>query len=147
VGAPRLTSARKSAYPAAVLRRAVLLAALLAPTAARAAPIELVEQRKNFMIFDDVDGSIEHANWYSRDSFYTGFRAVEAGFLANHPDDSDFLVVYSTFSWSRASARSTRRSPTTSPASATATPPTSTPSSPPSSSTTPRTASSTASCT
>lgn len=97
MGAPRLTPARKSAYPAAVPRRAVLLAALLAPTAARAAPIELVEQRKNFMIFDDVDGSIEHANWYSRDSFYTGFRAVEEGFLANHPDDSDFLVVYSTF--------------------------------------------------
>jgi len=81
-----------------VIRRALVLALLLAPSVVRAAPIEFVEQRKNFMIFNDVDGSIEHANWYNRESFYTGYNAVEEGFLAVHPDDSQFLVAYSTFS-------------------------------------------------
>ena len=80
-----------------MIRRAVVLALLLAPSVVRAAPIEFVEQRKNFMIFNDVDGSIENANWYNRDPFYAAYNDVEAGFLANHPDDSDFIVVYSTF--------------------------------------------------
>ena len=80
-----------------MIRRALVLALLLAPSVVRAAPIEFVEQRKNFMIFNDVDGSIEHANWYNRDSFYAGYNAVEEGFLAVHPDDSQFLVAYSTF--------------------------------------------------
>jgi hypothetical protein len=81
-----------------VIRRALALTLLLAPSVAHAAPIEFVEQRKNFMIFDDVDGSVENANWYTRDPFFAGFRAVEDGYLANHPDDSEFLVIYSTFS-------------------------------------------------
>lgn len=81
-----------------MLRRALALTLLLAPSVVHAAPIEFVEQRKNFMIFDDVDGSVENANWYTRDPFYEGFRAIEEGYLANHPDDSEFLVVYSTFS-------------------------------------------------
>jgi hypothetical protein len=29
--------------------------------------------------------------------FYEGYNAIEEGFLAVHPDDSQFIVVYSTF--------------------------------------------------
>ena len=36
------------------------LAALLTASTAHAAPIEFVEQRKNLMIFDDVDGTVEN---------------------------------------------------------------------------------------
>lgn len=71
------------------------LTALLSTTAL-AAPIEFVEQRRNFMVFDD-DGTVEHANWFSRDGFYAGYNPLEEGFLAVHPDDSEFIIVYSTF--------------------------------------------------
>ncbi len=81
-----------------MLRAALVLLTALAPSLALAAPIEFVEQRKNFMIFDDVDGSVENANWFTRDPFYEGYYAVEDGFLKVHPDDSQFIVVYSTFS-------------------------------------------------
>lgn len=80
-----------------MLRPTVCLALLLAPSVVRAAPIEFVEQRKNFMIFNDVDGSVENANWYSREPFYAAYYPLEEGFLAVHPDDSQFLIVYSTF--------------------------------------------------
>jgi hypothetical protein len=80
-----------------VIRRAVVLAILLVPSVVRAAPIEFVEQRKNFMIFNDVDGTVENANWYSRESFYNAYYPVEEGFLAAHPDDSQFLVAYTTW--------------------------------------------------
>lgn len=82
---------------APVIALALLLAGLSASESA-AAPIELVEKRRNYWIYDDVDGSVEHANWFSREPFFVGFRAVEDGYLATHADDSQFLVVYSTFS-------------------------------------------------
>lgn len=70
---------------------------LLAPALAHAAPIEFVEQRRNFMIFDDVDGTVEHANWFNREPFYEAYYPIEDGFLKVHADDSQFIVVYSTF--------------------------------------------------
>lgn len=79
-------------------RAALVLLTALLPAQVLAAPIEFVEQRRNYMIFDDVDGSVEHANWFARDPFYAGYYAVEDGFLKAHPDDSQFLVIYSTFS-------------------------------------------------
>ncbi len=81
-----------------MLRAALVLLTALAPSLALAAPIEFVEQRRNFMIFDDVDGSVANANWFTRDPFYEGYYAIEDGFLKVHPDDSQFIVVYSTFS-------------------------------------------------
>ncbi len=65
---------------------------------AHAAPIEFVEQRATYMIFRDVDQSVEFANWFAREPFLAGYDAVEGGFLAAHPDDSQFLVVLSTWS-------------------------------------------------
>lgn len=50
------------------------------------------------MLFDDVDGSVENANWFAREPFLAGYDQVETGFLAVHPDDSQFIVVYSTWS-------------------------------------------------
>lgn len=73
------------------------IALLLLSTTAHADPISFVEQRKNFMVFDD-DGTVEHANWFSRAGFYGGYYPLEQGFLAVHPDDGHFIVVYSTFS-------------------------------------------------
>ncbi|MCA9706659.1 MAG: hypothetical protein KDK70_12470 [Myxococcales bacterium] len=70
----------------------------LLPSAAVGAPIELVEQRDQFMLFDDVDGSVEGAFWFSRPGFLAGYDQVEAGFLAVHPDDSQFIVIYTTWS-------------------------------------------------
>ncbi len=67
------------------------------PTAT-AAPIEFREQRAQFMVFDDVDGSVENANWYEREPFLAGYQQVEDGLLAVHPDDSQFIVVYTTWS-------------------------------------------------
>jgi hypothetical protein len=67
------------------------------PAIAAAAPIELVEQRDSYMIFRDVDGSIENADWFAREPFYAAYNDVEAGFLAAHPDDSQFLIVLSTW--------------------------------------------------
>jgi hypothetical protein len=80
-----------------VLRVPLAAALLLLPSVVRAAPIEFVEQRRNFMVFNDVDGTVENANWYNREPFYAAYDQVEAGFLAVHPDDSEFLIVYSTF--------------------------------------------------
>src|SRR5690606_6789167 len=87
-----------SLYPALVPRLALAapLALLLLSTTAHAGPISFVEQRKNFMVFDD-DGTVEHANWFSREGFYGGYYPLEQGFLAVHPDDAQFIVVYSTF--------------------------------------------------
>lgn len=70
---------------------------LLLPPEARADPIELVEQRAQYMLFDDVDGTVEFAYWFGREGFLAGYDQVETGFLAVHPDDSQFLVVYSTW--------------------------------------------------
>lgn len=67
------------------------------PAVASAAPIEFVEQRDSYMIFRDVDGSIENANWFTRDPFFAAYNDVEGGFLAEHPDDSQFLIVLSTW--------------------------------------------------
>ncbi|HEY0132633.1 MAG TPA: hypothetical protein VGB85_01100 [Nannocystis sp.] len=78
-------------------RLVVATATLLTPVLARAAPIEFVEQRRNFMVFNDVDGTVENANWFARESFYQGYYPIEEGFLKAHPDDSQFIVVYSTF--------------------------------------------------
>jgi hypothetical protein len=64
---------------------------------AAAAPIEFVEQRDQYMIFADPDGSVEYANWFERDPFLAGYAAVEEGFLAAHDDDSQFIVIYTTF--------------------------------------------------
>jgi hypothetical protein len=83
-----------------VPRRAALALALLvglAPALAHAAPIEFVEQRKNYMIFNDIDGTVENANWFTREPFYQGYYPIEDGFLQVHADDSQFIVVYSTF--------------------------------------------------
>lgn len=78
------------------LALAAPLVALLLSSTASAAPPTFVEQRRNFMVFDD-DGTIEHANWFSRAGFYAGYYPLEEGFLAVHPDDSEFIIVYSTF--------------------------------------------------
>ncbi|HEY8377071.1 MAG TPA: MYXO-CTERM sorting domain-containing protein [Nannocystis sp.] len=81
-----------------MLRLAVVapLALVFASAVAHAGPITFVEQRKNFMVFDD-DGTVEHANWFSRTGFFAGYYPIEEGFLAVHPDDAQFIVVYSTF--------------------------------------------------
>lgn len=78
------------------LALAAPLALVLLSSAAEAAPPVFVEQRKNYMVFDD-DGTIEKANWFSRQGFFAGYYPLEEGFLAVHPDDSEFIVVYSTF--------------------------------------------------
>ncbi len=79
-------------------RLPILLTLGLAPATAWAAPIELVEQRDQFMLFDDVDGSVQNGNFFLRDPFLAAYRAIEEGFLAVHPDDSQFIVVYTTWS-------------------------------------------------
>lgn len=71
-------------------------ALVLVASTAQAGPVSFVEQRKNFMVFDD-DGTVENANWFSRAGFYDGYYPLEEGFLAVHPDDAQFIVVYSTF--------------------------------------------------
>lgn len=80
-------------------RVALALALLvgLTPALAHAAPIEFVEQRKNYMIFNDIDGTVENNNWFTREPFYQGYYPIEEGFLKVHADDSQFIVVYSTF--------------------------------------------------
>ena len=85
-------------YLRPVLRRVTVALALLAPSLVHAAPIEFVEQRRNFMVFNDVDGTIEHAIWFTRDPFYAGYYLLEEGFLKVHPDDSQFIIAYTTFS-------------------------------------------------
>jgi hypothetical protein len=72
------------------------LSAAFAP-AAHAAPVELVDEHAHFWLFDDVDGSIENANWFQREPFFSAYGDVESGFLAVHPDDSQFLVVFTTW--------------------------------------------------
>ena len=68
-----------------------------APRAA-ADPIEFVEQRDQYMIFQDVSGELDDANWFMRDPFLAAFGDVEDGYLAAHADDSQFLIVYTTWS-------------------------------------------------
>ncbi len=86
-----------------MLRLALVLPPLAAATIlsaalpAVAAPIEFVESRRNFMIFDDVDGTVENNNWYARDPFFVGYQAIEDGFLSVHADDSGFIAVYTTW--------------------------------------------------
>ncbi len=69
-----------------------------APATVHAAPIELHDTAQSFWIFDDVDGSVENGNFFQRDPFLAAYGAIEDGFLAVHPDDSQFLVVYTTWS-------------------------------------------------
>lgn len=71
------------------------LCAIAAPAAA--APVEFVEARGQHWVFDDVDGSVENANWFTRDGFLAGYQQVEDGLLAVHPDDSQFIVIYTTW--------------------------------------------------
>ena len=75
---------------------ALALVSHAAPVAA--APIELVDQRGQYWVFDDVDGSVEGADWFSREGFLAGYQQVEDGLLAVHPDDSQFIIVYTTWS-------------------------------------------------
>lgn len=75
---------------------ALVLCALL-PSVAAAAPIEFVEQRDTYMIFRDVDQSVEYADWFTRDPFLVGYDAVESGFLGVHSDDSQFFVMFTTW--------------------------------------------------
>lgn len=74
------------------------LALLSHAAPALAAPIELVDQRGEYWVFDDVDGSVENADWFSREGFLAGYQQVEDGLLAVHPDDSQFIIVYTTWS-------------------------------------------------
>ena len=71
---------------------------LAAPATATAAPIEYVDASESFWLFDDIDNTVEFANFFTRDPFLATYGAVEEGFLAVHPDDSQFLVVYTTWS-------------------------------------------------
>lgn len=80
-----------------VLYTGVSVAALL-PVVASAAPIELVQPRGQYWLFDDVDGSVEAAYWFDREGFLDGYQQVEDGFLAVHPDDSQFIVIFTTWS-------------------------------------------------
>lgn len=98
MGSNPLGAACKCPYPGLVPRLALAapLALALVSATAHAGPITFVEQRKNFMVFDD-DGTVEHANWFSRTGFFNGYYPIEDGFLAVHPDDAQFIVVYSTF--------------------------------------------------
>lgn len=79
-----------------VFAPAVLISSMIAGPAS-AAPIEFVEQRDQYMIFEDVDQSVEFANWFQRDPFLAGYASVEDGFLVAHPDDSQFIVIYTTW--------------------------------------------------
>ncbi len=82
-----------------VARTILPLGTALVAAPVAAAPIELVEPRGQYLLFDDVDGSVESADWFfSRDGFLSGYAQVEDGFLAVHPDDSQFIVVYTTWS-------------------------------------------------
>lgn len=83
--------------PALVLPLLVAATTFGSATKAAAAPIEFVESRRNFMIFNDVDGTVENNNWYARTSFFVGYEAVEDGFLSVHADDSGFIAVYTTW--------------------------------------------------
>src|SRR5690606_34765278 len=89
---------RRYARPIRAAAGPLLLGLALAPVAAVAAPVELVEPRGQYWLFDDVDGAVESAYWFDRDGFLAGYQEVEDGFLAVHPDDSQFLVIYTTWS-------------------------------------------------
>jgi hypothetical protein len=80
------------------LARILAAAVLGVPASAGAAPIELADTSESAWIFDDVDGSVQNANWFQRDPFLAAYGAIEDGFLAVHPDDSQFIVVYTTWS-------------------------------------------------
>jgi len=74
-----------------------LVLGVLLPGVATAAPIEFVEQRDTYMIFRDVEQSVEYADWFTRDPFLVGYDAVESGLLGVHPDDSQFVVMFTTW--------------------------------------------------
>lgn len=97
----QLTRARPRGHDAVVRNRgffvASLAVAVLQLRPAAAAPVELVEQRERYLLMRDVDQSIEYGNWFEREPFLAAFGDVEAGFLAVHPDDSQFLVMFTTF--------------------------------------------------
>ena len=78
-------------------RVAATLCTLAWTSPVSAAPIELVSQQDGFMLFDDVDGSVQSNNFFAREPFLAIYGDIEAGFLAVHPDDSQFLVVYTTW--------------------------------------------------
>jgi hypothetical protein len=82
------------------VRASLVAAALVVGVggSAGAAPIELVDTSESFWIFDDVDGSVENGNFFVRDPFLAAYGAIEDGFLAVHADDSQFIVVYTTWS-------------------------------------------------
>ncbi|MBK7828919.1 hypothetical protein [Nannocystis sp.] len=67
------------------------------PQAPPAPPRSSSSSSADFTIFNDVDGTIEHANWFNREPFYEAYYPLEAGFLKVHADDSQFIVVYTTF--------------------------------------------------
>lgn len=83
------------------MRRSVCVALGLTlaglPALASAGPIELSEKRDGYWIFDDVDGTIEAGNWFSRAPFLSAYGDLEDGFLAVHADDSQFLIIYTTW--------------------------------------------------
>ncbi len=83
--------------PALVLPLLVAATTLCSAMPAAAAPIEFVESRRNFMIFNDVDGTVENNNWYARTPFFVGYDAIEDGFLSVHADDSGFIAIYTTW--------------------------------------------------
>lgn len=74
-----------------------LLLGLATSSSATAAPIELVEQRSEYVIYQDVSGELSNANWFARDPFLAAYDDIEAGFLATHDDDSQFLIIYTTW--------------------------------------------------
>ena len=58
-------------------------------------PIRFLEQRKNYMIFDDISQTLKLGNTGGWDTFYCNrFIVKEEGFLKVHPDDSEVLVVF-----------------------------------------------------
>ena len=58
-------------------------------------PIEFLEQRKNYMIFNDVSETLKLKGGGTWERFYCNrFIVKEEGFLKVHPDDSEVLVVF-----------------------------------------------------
>ena len=60
-------------------------------------PIELVEDRGSFLVFDDVDGTVESGGWAPWAAAEERIRAVEEGFLAVHPDTAERLFLLTTW--------------------------------------------------
>ena len=81
-----------------------LACALLAAARASADPITFVQQRENYLVFDDVNATVQSDTWGSRGAILDGWRALEQGYLAHHPDDGDFLIIYTTWRLTDAAA-------------------------------------------